>query len=126
MGYCAGWATLFYACVAISIPLRRILPKSSVEGENNVLWIGWNMYVVIQSSLISWMSLNALFDTSHTDRGVWWRPPADKFANQNEVARAGLLFTSFEIVDLTVLGLHGLLPRAFAIHHVIFACLGVF
>ena len=89
--YCVGWAALFYASLAIAVVLQRILPPSSVAAENRLIWVAWNLYTCVQSLCIPAICLRSLFSNSDGEGGVWWRSPRDQFANQNDVASAGLL-----------------------------------
>ena len=41
-----------------------------------------------------------------------------QFSNQGMLAYAGLLFTTFEVADLLVMGIHDFGLKAFAPHHV--------
>lgn len=116
------------------------LPRSSVESENDPVFVSWCLSTLLQSLIVPTICLVALFGPDHVrdQWGGWgdgetmplgWIPPPEvrknRFGSHHLVIVAGWLFIAFEAADVIIMFYCRFLPGAFLVHHFIYIIIGV-
>lgn len=117
---CTMWVVLWYVSFALT---RRfvlpLLPRSSVEHENRTVYVSQKFVATAKALLVSYWANVAVYQT-------WVSAEEHNELTQNVAAEiAGGYFTSFEIVDLVLGSLHGLMEKEYVVHHSLHIVLGI-
>jgi hypothetical protein len=119
--YSMGWSVFFYAVVCAVAILQRAgiaMKNSSKAHENSVFVLAQGIGCTAKSLIVSTMGIYVLCDH-------WDEPPQSHFGGSNQAFMAGLIFGSFEVMDLCTCFLHNMLSAIKCIHHVLHVGFGL-
>ena len=119
--YTVGWTVLFYAVVCAVAVLQRAgcaMQPSSKPHENSVFVLAQGIGCTAKSLLVSSMGIYVTW--SH-----WDEPHQSHFGGLDLTFTAGLLFVTFEIMDLCMSLLHNMLSAIKCIHHTVHVGIGI-
>ena len=119
--YTVGWTVLFYAVVCAVAILQRAgcaMQPSSKPHENSAFVLAQGIGCTAKSLLVSTMGIYVIW--SH-----WDETHQSHFGCSDLAFTAGLLFGSFEIMDLCTSFLHNMLSAIKCIHHAVHVGIGL-
>lgn len=118
--YLICWVSIFYCSLALAPYVNSLLPSSEPK-ENTKIWVGWNLFSLLQGCVVPMITLGVLFGKN----GLWWHKDDAQFYSGMTVRNAGLLFVTFELSDLLLGMKNQYLSTHMIIHHVTFIILGI-
>ena len=113
------WGVLWYAGILFArLVVLKSIPSSSVATENNPIFVGQKFTAMLKVILVSGMANACLW-------GFQGKPLEQHFLGGPAIEIAGILFTTFELADLGLGMLHGLMDLEYVVHHVLHILLGL-
>eukprot|EP00908_Phaeocystis_cordata_P008573 Transcript_19260.p2 GENE.Transcript_19260~~Transcript_19260.p2 ORF type:complete len:297 (-),score=99.12 Transcript_19260:473-1309(-) len=118
--YVAVWAAFFYAVVGVLKLLERCglaLRPSAKAHENSVFFAAQCVACSTKSAIVSLMGLTAIW--------LHWNESAQNHFGGGDLAyTAGMIFGSFEVMDLCTCFLHNMLDAMLLVHHGVHISIG--
>jgi len=111
--FTVGWAVFFYAVACVFAILEWVgfaMQSSSKVHENSVFFLAQGVGCTTKSAIVSTMGIYVIW--------LHWHEPAQSHFGGNDLAfTAGMLFGSFELMDLCTSFMHNMLDAVQLIHH---------
>jgi len=113
------WFVLWYVFAGlVHVFVMPRLPESSKPHENKTVYVSQKFVAEIKSVAVSLLANVGVFQ-------MWGQAGVDLYAPNVYAEFAGILFTSFEGVDLVLGSLHGFMDAVYVAHHAIHIALGL-
>ena len=113
------WMLVWYACaLPAKFFLLPALPPSSVASENRGVYVGQKLAATLKVLVVASLANAQLW---YTWRGG--RFPTGWACGGSELA--GVVFTAFEVADLLLGGIHGMMDAVYLVHHGLHIVLGL-
>lgn len=110
--------SLYVSALCAKLIILPRLPRSSVEKENTPFHVGQKIPAFLRSVIVSGLANIYLC--------VFWSKSIEQnFLAGPAIEIAGMFFTSFEIADLLVGVLHGMMGLEYLVHHLLHIGLGL-
>lgn len=113
------WCLLWYLLALIAkFGMLGRLPPSYVAKENTAFFVGQKCLAFCKVSVVSALANSCLW-------AFRFKPVEHNFLGGPAIEIAGLLFTTYEIADLILGLLHGLMDLVYVVHHLLHIMLGL-